>query len=48
MGVDNLRVCHCSGSTLLNVMDCSNTVFHGLLIVYNQVLALKKKAFCEG
>ena len=33
MGVDNIRVCHCSGDALwtVTVMDWSNTIFRGLL-----------------
>ena len=31
MGIDNLRVCSYSRSTLLKVMDCSNAIFHELL-----------------
>ena len=33
MGIDNFRVCHCSGRTLCKVMDWSCAIFHGLLNV---------------
>ena len=43
MGVDNLRVYHCSGSTLCGeAMDWSNAIFHGLLKVITKYKLLQK------
>ena len=42
MRIDNLRGCHCSGSTLWKVTDWSNAIFMDYSILYNQVLAFIK------
>ena len=33
VGANNFGICHCPGSTLWKLIDCSNAVLHGLLNV---------------